>query len=249
MTMQRVPSDFVDLSNSIGETHEGEEKASCELVHLFARMCNLIASAQEGVSENVITEAIILDNDLTEWASTVPPGLEISVEPATPETKAYADYYETYCSVFSAEIWMLYRLARIGVNGLIASPCGASLASMALQQNHSPSQPGSPDEKQCNTIVPQMQERLDIVEATRIDMCATVPFLLDRHETQPPAVCSLPLCDRTPAVNLLLMITKTAGASERICSWATGLMAEVQAGDEADHGAVWMNSSHDGISK
>lgn len=251
MMRQSVPADFVDLSNSISETQDGEERAASELVALFARMCNLNASAQDAASTNpaqTIAEAIALDHDLTCWASGVPPELELSVEPAGPASKSYADYYETYCSIFSAEIWMLYRTARVGVNGLIVSLYGAVLASQALQHYQNPEDTGSPYDEESGRIAPQMQERLDTIEALRIDMCATVPFLLERHEAQPSTMANLPLCNRTPAINLLLPFTKTPGVSEQMYSWASGLLAELQEDPDVDDGAIWMNSSHKGKS-
>jgi hypothetical protein len=94
MSIQRVPQDLIDLSNLISESQTMDQRAASELMNLFARMCNLGASARESATPDVskiATDASALDVELTTWAASAPDNLQISIQPADPTTKAYSD--------------------------------------------------------------------------------------------------------------------------------------------------------------
>ena len=245
--MQLVPQDIIDLSDSISETQDVEDKAASELMSLYARMCNLLATAQDTRAHdpsNSITEAIALDEKLAKWASHLPHALEPWHMSAASCALAYADQIEVHSSVFSAEIWILYRSARMGVNGLIAVLYSSILAHLPPQEQPRMENAGCSYDFQTSAIASRLHERLSILETIRCDMCAIVPFLLDRHhEAHPPALKDLPLRSRTPVINLLLFFTKDPGVPKAMLTWAMGLLAELRADQDVDKGAIWMNNS------
>ena len=245
MAMQKVPQDLINLSNSISESQSSDERAASELMSLFARMCNLVASAKQSATPDVpkiLTDASALDVELITWAANAPENLQISIQLATPTTKAYSDTFEVYSSIFSAEVWMIYRTARFGVNSLLTSLLSAMLAN-ALSQSHSPQAERSPQGvESMGSVDIQLQECASLLEAIRVDMSAAVPFLLELHETQPRKLANLPLLNRTPAANLLMFLTRMQGTGEKMYTWAEDLVDELQAEEDVDKGAIWMNN-------
>ena len=247
MTTQPVPSDLIDLSNAICESQNGEEKAASNLMTLHGRVCNLLATSQAvSVRDPVCTvsEALALDEELKAWSRNLPPGFEITQQESTPSTKAYDDHFEIHTTIFSAEIWTLLRSARLGVNGIIVCMYSAILATRQPVREGVGQDLGTPNEYRTSRIESQLQERVNTIEALRADMCAAVPFLLDRHlEPHAPELKHLPLCNRTPVVNFLMFFTKSPGVSDSMFIWATELLAELQADQDVDNGAIWMNRS------
>ena len=248
MTLQPVPRDLVSLSDAIGETQDEENRAASKLINLFARMCNLLASNQMSPpvdSTHAIAEAVCLDDNLNQWTSELPIGLARSIEPALPSAKAYSDYCEIYSTIFSAEVWLLYRTARMGVNGLLVSIYGAMFATQSTPEAFSPREAQSTcqNELEVPTALLQMQECLGILESVRSDICAAVPFLLGLHGPQPKRVNDLPLGSRTLVVKLLSFFTKTSSVPEQMCAWATWLLGELQGERDIDKGAIWMSVS------
>lgn len=245
MTMQKVPQDLIDLSNALGDEQDGEEKAASQLVNLFARMCNLVSSVRQSSTPDmpqIIAEATVLDSELVEWAGNIPPGFNITIQPATPNTGAYADTYEDYSSIFSAEVWIIYRTSRLGVNGLLASLYAAMAGSEATEGQQEPEPEALEDTAESSDISLQLQERLSIVDALRVDMCAAIPFLIDKNGESPRAISDLPLSHRTLPVNILMFLTRMQGTGEKMCTWAETLLAELQAEPDVDNGAIWMNN-------
>ena len=244
--MHRMPQDLVDLSNAMGESQTGEEKAASELISLFARMCDLVASTRESANADVsrtISEAAALDSELIVWAANLPDYLQISTQPAPPTARAYSDSCEVFSSILSAELWILYRTARFGINGLLASLYSAIVLehtdqSLSLEMDQS-----THEAKATSGIALQLQECLNRLEALKFDMCSTIPFLLNRHGENPRATADLPLCNRTPAINMLVFLLRMQGTSEKMCNWAQDLLDELQAEEDVDKGAIWMNNS------
>ena len=249
MTMQSVPDDLIDLSKQIAEKQDGEEQPASLLTCLFAKLCNLLASSMRSGNADrmqIITDAVALDEDLAKWSSSLPEQYEYTSIPAEPFARAYADHCDVYSSVFSAQVWNIYRSARLGANGIIVGQYAllgmetrqieSSYATFVpLEAGHSPASESS-----------EAETRFQVLESLRIDFCATIPFLLDRH-SQARATSSLPLCYRTPVMHQLMMITKSVGASESMCNWAMEQIAELQCDEEVDQGGIWMNTSQSEI--
>lgn len=247
MTMQSVPEDLVDLSKQVAETQSGEEQAASLLTCLFARLCNILASSKGDVPSNpmqIITDAIALDDDLVAWSSNLPVEYEYSRKPAEPFSKAYADYCDVYGAVFNAQVWNIYRSARLGANGIIVGGLH-SMQAHQVDSNDTESLSSEPEHRPVLDLL-ELGKRFDVLESLRNDFCAAMPFLLDRH-SQARATSSLPLCYRTPVIHQLAVITRSPGVSERMCSWAMGQIAELQCDEEVDQGGIWMNTSQSKI--
>jgi hypothetical protein len=88
----------------------------------------------------------------------------------------------------------------------------------------------------------QLQECASLLEAIKVDMSSAIPFLLELHQTQQRALSNLPLSNRTPAVNLLMFLTRMRGTGEKMYRWAEDLIVELQAEEDVDEGAIWMNN-------
>jgi hypothetical protein len=240
-----MPQDLVDLSNTMGESQTGEERTASELINLFARMCDLVASTQGSANSDVsktTSEAAVLDSELMTWAANLPDNLQKSTQPAPPTARAYSDCCDVYSSIFSAELWIIYRTARFGINGLLASLYGAILAQSPDQSPSPHIQQSAQEAERTAGIALQLQECLNRLEALKVDMCSTIPFLLERHGEHPRATADLPLCNRTPAINILVFLIRTQGTSERTRNWAQDLLNELQAEEDVDKGAIWMNN-------
>ena len=245
MSMQRMPQDLLDLSNAMGESQTREERAATELINLFARMCDLVASTRESTNTNVpkaISEAALLDSKLMTWAANLPDDLQKSTRPALLTARAYSDYCDVFPSIFSAELWIIYRTARFGVNSLRASLSGAILAQSPDQSPSSQIQQPTQEAESTSGIALQLQECLNRLESLKVDMCSTIPFLLQRHGENPPATADLPLCNRTPAINMLVFLIRMQGTNQKMCNWAQDLLNELQADEDVDNGAIWMNN-------
>lgn len=228
--MQPVPQDLIDLSIDISQTQSEDERAGSEVVLLFARLCNLFASSRDAKlqsREEVLAHAISLDNDLISWSQNLPPSYNYTTEPARPSSNAFTGYCEVYSSLFSAEVWNLYRSARLGVNGLIVEQQSLlDLEHTQQQQQAYISAPPSRGRSDSATATAGLDVRLAVLESLRNDICAGTPFMLGRHSGDRP-LSDIPLCRRTPVMHHLLYILKTAGITKEMYNWAMAQVAEL----------------------
>ena len=179
MNCQPVPDDLVALTAQLSEVLDEPDKAASQLTIMFARMCNLMASSRCGGHIDyvqLLDEATRLDDELGDWARNLPSTYQFSNVVPEPIANAYSDTCHAYPSMFSAEIWLLYRSARFGINGLVASLCAASVAS----EQGSP-EPGLslPVDNEENDVAYQLQESLAAIDLLRTDMCDAIPYLLE----------------------------------------------------------------------
>lgn len=243
MTRQPIPEDLVELSNELWETQDENEQAASLLMILYARMCGLFSTSQSGAPIDptlLLNDATILDDDLMTWAAGLPSTYEYTSEPATVDV--YLEYCDVYPSLYTAEVWMLYRAARMGVNSIITS-----VLSSALPQKKEEGMrfPGLEPSCTHTDLLARLNERLDVIDNLRNDMVATVAYFLGRYGPQPLATDDLPFCVRTPAINLLIFTTKTPGVSEHLSLWARRLVAELQSDEKGRVGAaIWTNKPH-----
>ena len=243
MNRQSVPDDLVALSAQISETQDEGEKPASELTGLFARMCNLLASGRVpgdfDISE-LLSAAFKLDDELQDWAANLPTAYQFSLATPEPSAKTYSETCHAYSSIFTAEVWVLYRTARFVTNGLIASLSGASAA---LESGSATPELESTAGSETPIATPKLQQSFEVIDSLRTDMCDAIPYLMDRHGSQPRSTVDLPLSSRTPVLNYLIFISKTEGLSERMASWTQNTMAELHANppDDIDSGAIWMN--------
>ena len=244
MTTQPVPEDLLNLSAEIAQTQTGEDRVSSQLIGLYARMCNVLAASKAPAPEesgSLVAAAMALDDDLVTWTEFLPPGYKWSSEPAALSAKAYADYCDVYESLYSAEVWNLYRFARLGTNGIIVE--------QYVKLGQEQSQHGSVGIVSTQSddpfdIGPEIGNRLKILESLREGVCASIPFMLDRHGPHARQMSDLALNSRTPVMQMLLFTVNGAGVIESMRSWAMGLVAELQSDEEVERGAIWMNRSH-----
>src|ERR1700761_3268560 len=115
MTGQPVPDDVVALSIQLSEVFDESEKAASQLTCLFARMCNLLASARNASSNgsadsaDLLNKAMQLDDELKDWAANLPTSFQFSNVVPEPAAKPYSNTCHAYPSTFTAEVWILYR--------------------------------------------------------------------------------------------------------------------------------------------
>lgn len=245
MTMQPVPQDLMDLSTQLSETQDEDERAGSRMVLLFSRLCNLFASSRDAANINrkdVLAQARALDDDLVNWSLILPPSYEYFTVPAEASAKTYSGYYEIYSSLFAAEVWNLYRAARLGLNGLIVEQQTKLNLGQGEQDTEADMAEASVETEP--KAASDLDLRFTILESLRNDICAATPFMLGRNGLQANRqVNDIPLCKRTPVMHHLLFILKTAGVTKEMSEWATSQIAELQSEKEVDDGAVWNNSS------
>jgi hypothetical protein len=104
-------------------------------------------------------------------------------------------------------------------------------------------EPSAQEAKGPSGIAQELQACLDRLEALKVGRCSTIPFLLNRHGENPRTTADLPLCNRTPAINMLVFLIQMQGTSEKMCNWAQDLLDELQAEEDVHKGAIWMNNS------
>lgn len=244
MSMQRVPSDLMRLSDSMADSQTDDERTASHLMTLYARMCDLIAASKEHASLNIfdmIADGVDLDRELASWAENVPTSFQASRRPADSTVKAYSDEYEIYESIWSAEAWVLYRSARYGVNSLLFSFYSA----LAMREAESPSPALFAEGLQVAETTADMRNRVqhcaNTLETLRVEMCSGIPYLLDLHRPATTNLRDLPLNKRTLVMNLLVFLTRMQGTGDKMRTWAEDLHVELQAEEELDKGAIWMN--------
>ncbi len=216
-----MPQDLIDLSISISEMQDQDEKAGSEVILLFARLCNLFAvsRASTGLDRlDILTQAKDLDNDLISWSLDLPSSYEYTTEPAPPASNTYSGYCEIYSSLFSAEVWNLYRSARLGVNGIIVE----HQTMLDLELGHQDVFDDTIHSAALGESLgsSELDVRFSVLESLRNDICSGTPFMLGRTGTNAgQAASNIPLCLRTPAMHHLMFIQKTVGISQEMSDW------------------------------
>lgn len=238
-TIQPVPQDVVDLSAQVYEDQERDDRSASHLTSLYARLCNLLAVEYKHSAtfdqDSILARAIALDDDLVHWASNLPPSYEYESQPAPASAKAYSDYCDIYSSIFSAEVWNIYRSARMGANRLIVQ----RLPMLQCEGAEQSCLQGVDALSNGDELFSDLNVRLATLELLRTDICATIPFLLHRHGGQASPLTDLPLCSRTPVMHQLLFLMKSPGTSEYMSAWATRQLSELQDDVEVSKGAIW----------
>ena len=241
MSMHKVPQDLMELCQFMSEAQEGDEQAASQMMVLFARMCNLVASTKDIAALDVlqtITDATVLDKELTAWAIDPTNGLKISTQTAASMTCSYFDSYEIFSSIWAAEVWIIHRTARYGVNSLRLSLYSAMLARSAQRESAAPPVEESQEDDRGNDIDVHAKECSTVLEGLRASMCSTVPFLLQQHHDSPLPLHDLPLNLRTPTMNLLLFFTRMQDIEPKMREWAENLLAELRSEESVDKGAI-----------
>jgi hypothetical protein len=241
MSMRKVPQDLMELCQSMSDAQEGDERAASQLMVLFARMCNLVASTKDMANLNVlqtITDAIVLEKELLAWATDATDGFQISTWTAPSLTHAYADSYETFSSIWAAEVWTIHRTARYGVNSLLLSLYSAMLAQSPQRESPAPPLGVKSQDGRTKGIETHLKECGAALEALRMSMCSTVPFLLQQHHDSPLPLRDLPLNLRTPTMNLLVFLTRMQDTQPEMRKWAEHLLDELRSEESVDKGAI-----------
>ena len=176
MSMQNVPQDLMKLCQSMSEAQEGDEQAASQLMVLFARMCNLLASTKDITTLDTlktIADATMLDKELKAWAIQPTNGLLISTQTAVSISCSYSDSCEIFSSIWAAEVWIIHRTARYGVNSLLLSLYSVLLAHSPPRESLAPPLEGSQEESGGNrTAYKRMQyctrisEDIDVLHRT-----------------------------------------------------------------------------------
>lgn len=245
MSLQRIPQELIDLSESIGKSQSSDDRAASQLTDLFACMCDIVASTRETAQPDIpqiIADATRIDVELSFWAANVPEELEIETQAAPITARAYSDTCERYSSIFSAEVWIIYRTARFGVNSLLTQLYATILEVQPCQDYSPESQRQVQPEARQSCVAKQMSQCASLCESLEEDMCSGVPFLLGLNAGGPESLNNLPLSTRTLPMNLLVFLTRTQSTSERMCRWAEDLLVELRAQEGVDNGAIWMNN-------
>lgn len=249
MAMQPVPEDLLHLSDQISETQSGDDKAAGQLTGLFARVCNLLSLSRDindpvscffADPSSTLAEAVALDRDLVAWAEGLPSSYEYSTVLAASEANAFSDYCHVYNSMFTAEVWILYRTARFGINSLIMSLYSLTMNDTMSDDFPTLEETSFPMDHEPPLVTSVLQECPSTIESLQRDMCATIPFFLHRHGFQPKATADLPLCDRTAVMQYLMSIIRMPGVPDDMYTWSAGYLGELQKEGGIDNGAIWM---------
>lgn len=262
MAQTPIPADLVDISRQIREQQTGDEKANSLAVEYFARLCNLRAAIRKGKlsdRHSILAEAQALEDDTASWPVTVPASMDYHEEAAEPSAQAYAATCHVYASVFSAEVWNMYRSVRIGTLGIIVEQS----AILALESGGRPSSPPSspsssssspsgeaaspattttttPSSSSSEKRATDLTAAANRMHSLREDICHSIPYILDRHGPQPRRTTELSISVRTPALYTLIFL-RVSGAGGEMAEWTRARIEELQLSEQEDRGAIWMN--------
>lgn len=241
ITMQPVPQDLIDLSVQLMEKQDEDARAGSAIMLLFARLCNLLASSRNATCferEDILAEARALDDDLVGWSLNRPASYDYTTEPATSWSNAFGEYCEVYSSMFSAEVWMFYRSARLGLNGIIIEQ--QSLLERERGALFGTEETASEQPQQESAAGSELNVRFAILESLRHDVCAGTPFMLGVHTSNSvQTIADIPFSKRTPVMHQLLFILRTAGITKEMSTWVTTQVAALQGGTEGENGGVY----------
>ena len=241
--MNPAPQDVIDMSEQIAEIQNEDEKHACDVAVLYARMCNLIASSRNTGSIDpglVLADALVLDNDLERWASLLPSSYNYRSEPSS---QSYTGVCDIYSSLFHAEVFNIYRMARISVNGIIFGQQAMLEGERSLTQRQLTDFDAGLNHPSDPMAAVDMGLRLATIETLRMEVCASFPFLLGSYGQQASRrTVDIPLSSRTPVIQYLLAVTKTPAISDSMHGWAMAQVARLQSEREVDNGAIHAKS-------
>ena len=248
MSVQIIPPDLLQLSALIAETQSPKDIAAAALIAFFERLCTLLVVEREFDCDrnHILVEAEILDDELMDWARHLPPEYAYWEEAASPDIRAFGNVYGVYATVFGAEVWNLYRSARMSLNGLIIQQCTILGARNARDEHVNDS--GRSDSRADTPCASwKIDGRFATLDSLRKDLCASLPFLLDQHRLHNRRASDVPLHSRTLVVHMLHFIKNSSDANDEMSVWATKLLAEMLQHAQLDSGAIWMNTPQEGI--
>ena len=138
-----VPPDFIDWAEIAAESESEDEKPQHHLFVIIGRLCALRATSDRfnNNSIRVITLANLIDSDLEDWNSRLPPEFLYSISWSTNTEYVFAGAYHVYNNTLAVGVLNLYRCARIltqqAITDWLSRNTMPNAALMESQQRHS----------------------------------------------------------------------------------------------------------------
>ena len=137
-----VPPDFIDWAEIVAESESEDKRPEHHLFVIIGRLCALRATADRlNNSMRVITLANLIDSDLEDWRSRLPPDFLYSISWSTDTEYVFSGTYHVYNNTWAVGVLNLYRCARILTQEVITDWLSRNTmpnaALMESQQRHS----------------------------------------------------------------------------------------------------------------
>lgn len=162
-----VPPDFIDWAEIAAEAESEEKQPVGHLFVIIGRLCALRATADRfhNNSIRVITLANLIDSDLEEWKSGLPPDLLYSISWSTNAEYVFSGTYHVYKNQWAVGVLNLYRCARILTHQVITDWLSRNtMSNAALQES-------------------QKRHSEDLLAKLAYEICASVPFIVGASES------------------------------------------------------------------
>ena len=161
-----VPPDFIDWAEIAAEAETEDKRPENHLFVIIGRLCALRATVDgfHNNSPRVITLANLIDSDLEDWKSCLPPDFLYSISRSTNTEYVFSGTYHVYNNAWAVGVLNLYRCARILTQQVIMG---------WLSRNTMP-----------NAALKESQRRQskDLSAKLAHEICASVPFILGASE-------------------------------------------------------------------
>ena len=162
-----VPPDFIDWAEIAAEAETEEKRPEHHLFVIIGRLCALRATVDRFHNKNirVITLANLIDSDLENWKSCLPPDFMYSISWSTNTEWVFSGTYHVYNNAWAVGVLNLYRCARILTQQVITG---------WLSRNTMPN---------AALMESQRRQSKDLSAKLAHEICASVPFIVGASES------------------------------------------------------------------
>ena len=162
-----VPPDFIDWAEIAAASESEDKEPEHQLFVIIGRLCALRATVDKSHSNStqVITLANLIDSDLEDWRSRLPPDFLYSTLWSTNTEYVFSGTYHVYNNTWAVGVLNLYRSARILTQEVIMDWLSRNTMS--------------------NAALMESQERHAkyLFEKLAHEICASVPFIVGASES------------------------------------------------------------------
>ena len=162
-----VPPDFIDWAEIAAESEGEDKQAEHHLFVIIGRLCALRATVDRvhNMGIRVITLANLIDSDLENWRSHLPPNYLYTISWSTNTEYVFSGTYHVYNNTWAVGVVNLYRCARILTQEVITA---------WLDRNTMPN---------AGLMKSQQRHSEYLIAKLAHEICASVPFIVGTSES------------------------------------------------------------------
>lgn len=163
----------MDLSRLARQYESSEEISESDFANVIADFGSLQAKVahgrESGSAEALLAEAMIIDDDLSDWAERCPTKKTWQRVPVIkPSTDVFSNHWDLYPNLGVAFAWNHYRTVRILLNEIICEQLICLIERMPNSPLRAP-------------LVDQISQSKRIISLLAKEICASIPFFLGRR--------------------------------------------------------------------